>query len=567
MVTKATCFTSLVMLWFSFPLWAEDVVPRYEYRWFYASNNLLVDKNADDLVALIRRAGKSGYNGVVLTDYKFNILDRMPDRYFKNVARVRAAASAAKIDIIPAVFPMGYSSGLLAHDPNLAEGLPVEQAPFLVKGREGVLVPDPAPRLANADLEEARGDRFVGFSQDDPGKTTFADRTVVHHGKVSCRMQDVGKHNPHGNCRLSQRVSVRPHACYRFSCWVKTRDFQPADAFKLLVLGAGESDRPLTFYEGRLGPTQDWTRIEVVFNSLNEKEVRVYAGQWEGRSGTLWVDDLAIEELALVNVLRRPGCPFTVASEDGQVKYTEGKDFLAVRDAKLGQVPYAGEYEFNHPGAALRLTDNSRIRDGDRLRVSWFHPVLIHGSQMACCLAEPKVYELLLDQAQRVNQLFKPKFFFMSHDEIRVAGWCRACRARKPGDLLADNVGRCVEILKRVNPKAQVIVWSDMFDPNHNAVDHFYLVNGTWEGSWKGLPPDVIIANWNSGKAAQSLKWFAGRGHPQILAGYYDDGLDNFKHWHKEAQGIPQTKGFLYTTWQNKYDDLEAYGKLLLGKQ
>jgi hypothetical protein len=567
MVTRATCFASLVAFWFGLSLWAEEGAPRYDQRWFYASNNLLVDKNADDLVALIRRAGKSGYNGVVLTDYKFNILGRMPDRYFKNVARVRAAATAAKIDIIPAVFPMGYSSGLLAHDPNLAEGLPVEQAPFLVKGREAVLVPDPAPRLANADLEEARGDRFVGFSQDDPGKTTFADRTVVHHGKVSCRMQDVGKHNPHGNCRLSQRVSVRPHACYRFSCWVKTRDFQPADAFKLLVLGAGESDRPLTFYEGRLGPTQDWTRIEVVFNSLNEKEVRVYAGQWEGRSGTLWVDDLAIEELALVNVLRRPGCPFTVASEDGQVKYSEGKDFLAVRDAKLGQVPYAGEYEFNHPGAALHLTDKSRIRYGDRLRVSWFHPVLIHGSQMACCLAEPKVYELLLDQAQRVNQLFEPKFFFMSHDEIRVAGWCRACRARKPGDLLADNVGRCVEILKRVNPKAQVLVWSDMFDPNHNAVDHFYLVNGTWEGSWKGLPPDVIIANWNSGKAAQSLKWFAGRGHTQILAGYYDDGLDNFKHWHKEAQGIPQIKGFLYTTWQNKYDDLEAYGKLLLGKQ
>jgi len=433
-------------------------------------------------VALIRRAGKSGYNGVVLTDYKFNILDRMPDRYFKNVARVRAAATAAKIDIIPAVFPMGYSSGLLAHDPNLAEGLPVEQAPFLVKGREAVLVPDPASRLANADLEEVQGDRFVGFSfQDDPGKTTFADRTVAHHGKVSCRMQDVGKHNAHGNCRLSQRVSVRPHACYRFSCWVKTRDFQPADAFKLLVLGASESDRPLTFYEGRLGPTQDWTRIEVVFNSLNEKQVRVYAGQWEGRSGTLWVDDLAIEELALVNVLRRPGCPFTVASEDGQVKYTEGKDFLAVRDAKLGQVPYAGEYEFNHPGAALHLTDKSRIRHGDRLRVSWFHPVLIHGSQIACCLGEPKVYELLLDQAQRVNQLFEPRFFFMSHDEIRVLNWCAACQARglDAGALLADNVRACIGILLQVNPGGRIYVWSDMFDPNHNAHADYYLARET----------------------------------------------------------------------------------------
>src|SRR5207245_3047476 len=132
-----------------------------------------------------------------------------------------------------------------------------------------------------------------------------------------------------------------------------------------------------------------------------------------------------------------------------------------------------------------------------------------------------------------------------------------ACRSNDPQAscntpcaLMADNATCCARILNYTNPAARIVVWSDMFDPNHNAVDHFYLVNGSWEGSWKGLPPDVIIANWNSGKAAQALKWFAGRGHPQILAGYYDDGLDNFKHWHKEAQGIPQIKGFLYTTWQ-----------------
>src|SRR4051794_30251704 len=76
---------------------AGDTRPRYEQRWFYASHNLLVDRSADDLIALIRRAGQSGYNGLMLADYKFNILDRMPARYFQNVARVREAADAAKI--------------------------------------------------------------------------------------------------------------------------------------------------------------------------------------------------------------------------------------------------------------------------------------------------------------------------------------------------------------------------------------------------------------------------------------------------------------------------------------
>ena len=96
---------------------------------------------------------------MVLADYKFNILDRMPDHYFKNVARVQARRpTRPSIEIIPAVFPIGYSDGLLAHDPNLAEGLPVKDAPFVVKGGEAVLVPRAGRQLVNGGLEETKGD-------------------------------------------------------------------------------------------------------------------------------------------------------------------------------------------------------------------------------------------------------------------------------------------------------------------------------------------------------------------------------------------------------------------------
>ena len=49
-----------------------------------------------------------------------------------------------------------------------------------------------------------------------------------------------------------------------------------------------------------------------------------------------------------------------------------------MRDPKLGMVPYEGEYDFDHAGPPLRLTADSRIKDGERLRVGWYHPVLIH---------------------------------------------------------------------------------------------------------------------------------------------------------------------------------------------
>src|ERR1044071_10428377 len=89
------------------------------YRWFYAAQNLQVNENVPKLEELMRRAAKAGYNGMVLADFKLNILDRVPDWYFKNAAKVKALADELHIEIIPCVFPIGYSDGILAHDPNL----------------------------------------------------------------------------------------------------------------------------------------------------------------------------------------------------------------------------------------------------------------------------------------------------------------------------------------------------------------------------------------------------------------------------------------------------------------
>ena len=564
---KVAIFLAAVVLSFPIDGRAQDRPARYSRRWFYASHNLLDEKQVERLLALIQRARQAGYNGVVLADDKLAVLDRMPEAYFSNAQKIRRAAREAQIEIIPSVFPIGYSGRLLAHDPNLAEGMPAVDIPFVVRGREAVLVQEPTARIANGDLERAEGDRFSGFIlQDDPGKTTFADHRVVHGGTTSLRIEDDGRGNPNRNYRIAQRIRVRPHACYRFSAWIKTRDLKPVSGFQLFARGAGLAHRPLTFYEPHFNPTEDWTQVDVVFNTLDESEIELYVGHWGAQSGAIWIDDLSLEEVALVNVLRREGCPLTIRSENGTV-YDEGKDYEPIRDPELGQRPFPGEYEFRHPGPPIRLTPHSRIADGQRLKVSWYHPVIVHGFQVTSCLSERALFNLLQDQARRVNELFKPDTFFMQHDEIRVANWCRSCQSRNAsaGQLLAEHVAHCIRILKETNPAAKIVVWSDMFDPNHNAVDHFDLVRGSLANSWKGLSRDVIIANWNLGHAAESLKWFAALGHAQLIAGYYDES-DNFKKWDIAARGMPKIEGFMYTTWENKYDLLEDNGKAMSGK-
>ena len=114
------------------------------------------------------------------------------------------------------------------------------------------------------------------------------------------------------------------------------------------------------------------------------------------------------------------------------------------------------------------------------------------------CPSEPRTVELLRDQARRMHAAWGAKGYMMSHDEIRVLNWCAACERRQldAGAILADNARTCLQILREVNPKGRIYVWSDMFDPNHNAHKDYYLVRGDLAGSWEGLDREVIIVTW-----------------------------------------------------------------------
>jgi hypothetical protein len=120
-------------------------------------------------------------------------------------------------------------------------------------------------------------------------------------------------------------------------------------------------------------------------------------------------------------------------------------------------------------------------------------------------------------------------------------------------------------MIRAANPKAEIYVWSDMFDPYHNAHDHYYLVNGTWAGSWEGLTKDTVIVNWYFDKRKQNMPWFAKRGHSQILAGYYDGPVGAINTWLNDSKNVPNVTGVMYTTWRSDYSNLEAFAKAAWG--
>ncbi len=520
---------------FAFPA-ARSAAAEQRELWLYYPTNLLPDENVDKLEAVWARAAKAGYTHVMIADSKFARLGALGDlrpRYLKNVERTKAVAAKLNLKIVPAVFSIGYSNDLLSNDPSLVEGIPAKETPFVVNG--GVARVDPAAAK-------------VAF-----GKPAFADESVKLVGGGEAVV------SPHAsNARLSFKLTVTPWRCYHVSFKVKTEDYTARPEAKALA----PDGRQLQWQNLSVKRTQDWTEYHVVFNSLQNDTVNWYFGVWDSGKGTLRWKDWRIEEVGLVNLIRRPGCPLTVTTDDGK-PLEEGKDFDPVVDPKAGREPYEGEFVAYHQPPTIKTKG---LPDGTKLRVTWYHPAIIYDGQVSACIAEPKTSELLADQAKHMKQAWGPAAagWVMSHDEFRTLGWCKACEETKktPGEMLADNVRLCAGLLR----PDKTYVWNDMFDPFHNAVKGpYYLVNGPWTGAWEGLPKDVVIMNWNYDKRAESVKFFKGRGHRQIAATYYDqpDTLQQTKDWALTAKGEPSIIGFMYTSWQNDYSKMEAFAELV----
>jgi hypothetical protein len=417
-----------------------------------------------------------------------------------------------------------------------------------------------AKNLVPGEFEMRRGDAFSGWSfQDEPSSGTFADAETKHGGQTSLRIENPPQ--ARGNRRVSKVLAVRPWTQFHASAWIKTEDFEAAGATRMFAIGA--DGRVLAHSNLGVKGTQDWTEHHVVFNSLESSEIRFYVGAWDAGRGRLWLDDVRVVEEPLVNLVRRPGCPLKVTDEAGKTVYEEGRDFARLVDERLGQTPWAGEFDVYHQPPAFKVPPGSRIREGAKVLLSFYHAVTIYDGQVPCSLTEPKVFEIVEDQVRRVDELFAPRTFFLSHDEIRVAGWSapEMASVKSGGELLADNVRRCVDIVRKRRPEARLCVWSDMFDPHHNAKDQFYLVRGSLAGSWEGLPKDMIVVNWNSGEPDKSLGFFAQRGHAQILAGYYDSEPGRIRPWLATAREAGGLEGVMYTTWQHRFADLEAFAK------
>ncbi len=545
----------LALALISQPAWPQGNV--YPYRWVFVAKGLQNDRDVEDIRSIAATAAAHGLNGLVLSA-GLDRLDLQPVAYRERVKRVKAICDELQLELIPQIFSAGYGGSVISHNRNLAEGLPVRDALFVASGGEARLVADPPVALLNGGLEEYDGHKLNGYRlQDEPGKITFVDTEVVKEGAASLRFENFPIH-PAGNARLMQEIEVKPYRQYRVSFWVKTEQLAPASAFRLQVLDT--ASRALAPWDPLLPATADWRQLTWGFNSANRDRVRIYVGVWAGRSGKFWVDDLRVEEIGLLNIVRRPGTPVRVRGDESGLEYEEGRDYVPVADPRL-------TFRFDHEPPPIRLLPGSRIREGERLRVDYYHGMSVNDSQVSVCMSEPQLYEIWREQVRLIHELLGPRrFFLLSMDEIRAGGSDEACKRRgmTMGQILGDCITQQFLMLREANPEAEIFIWSDMLDPNHNARADYYLVDGDYTGSWEHVPGELGIVTWYYAKRRESLAHFSGLGFRTLAGAYYDgDTLDNPKGWLAALDETPGAVGIMYTTWQNKYALLAPFGDLI----
>jgi hypothetical protein len=535
---------------------AEQGAPRnvFQRRYVLVFANVGQEADRAKLLGIMKRAAAVGYNGIVLganAGEYIDLLRRGPSAsYAAGFAAVRQAAEALHLALIPYAMnanEVGYAA------PELAEAIPCRDTPFQVHGANAEAVAAPVQLLANPGFEVAQDNSPDGWGHDKPDVITFMDAQVRHGGTASVRIQDPGLGNPqYGHGRLMQEVAVTPFRAYELSIWAKTQDLTHTANCQFYI--AGNDGQQPEVYANRndglgapIAATQDWTQYTIRFNSATNSRLTVYFGIWSNQAtGKLWFDDADLHEIGLVHTVRRASLPVKVTSAAGTRVFAEGRDYVV------------GE-------GRLTLPAGSRIADGARLKVSWYQRAEMIGPPFANA-SHPRYFEVEEGIARQLDQLFgHPPGFAMTYDEWRVANWDPAAGNITAGEYMAQTVRQSIAFLRRLNPRSELYVWSDMWDPNENASAKYYMCNGPLTGSWQGLTKDTVLLTWDGG--AQALRFFSDLGMRQVIGGYYES-LGNVKQWLDqvdavEAQGATGIEGFMYTTWSDNYGDLEQVAEMI----
>ena len=578
------------------------------FKWFFVQSAIYSDTHLTALKEKLDQAKRLGLNGMVLSCLGWDRLDlwwngsKTVPQDQKSVQRLFALkeyADSLGIEIIPLGFSLGYASSLYARNPHLLEGQLVSKTRFKVAN--GVAKHDPETvAMKNPGFEDRPSlpNTIPGWSQDAPGSKTFIDTTVKRPGSLqSVRFENFALNN-NGLARIWQTVNLKQNRTYCLTFWLKMDNYTGSTSNGVASFNI-EVYRPDQTFVATLrcpltaGATFDWTQFTLAFPSLDQTQATIWIRCADGKSGRVWVDDVALAEAPPLHILNRNGCPVTVSvagSSSGPLM--AGTHYQPLNDPQFGSNYFSYERQSTDV-PVLTLTANSPLKNDTLLEVSYYQyispfqsktaPVAgktpSYWGQLVACMTSPELFDNWKAPLAYLAK-WKPKRLFLSWDEIRSLHACENCRkgADDPGMQIAHTLVMFARYVEYYMPGTELIIWSDMLDINHNAQPgkRYWLsrdpfvnepakilqaaANMVGSDGQKMLKRKPTIMCWNQGTAAKSLKYFSDLGFPVLAATYYDK-VENSCNWLQQLQLYNQARGMMYTTWLGDYSQLETFSQ------
>ena len=522
--------------------------------WVRHDNLLRTEEDFVRASNLVERASKAGLNALVLGSMLFDTPWVCSEKSRNRLLRLKRHADACGMEIIPHCWSVGYGSMCNIHD-DLVETVAARDQRYVAKGNEIVPLKEPV-RVFNGDLEryDLKSNTFDGWYTDGPGVQSFVDTEIRHSGKASLRVEPGPGKDKYGHGRIAATVGVIPGRRYRLTAYFRAENLKPVYEALNIVVNRDDGTNAGQREINRLDVAEGWRKVSVDFQSEKATLVNVFCGTWGAKSGRFWVDDITVEETGIRSLSCRKGTPLSLRNAVTGKEYRIGVDF------SVRKQPRSEEIKFD------RL-QGSAIKDGEKLLLDAY----VWGRagpkmQLSTCLSDPKLYDCFKRASKWVNDNVRPKKWFLSLDELRNGGTCPLCEARQTdmAHIFGEAVTKMHGIIKADNPDAQIYAWSDMFDPNHNAKDRYLGCKGTFRGVWDLIPKDIVMVLWWRRMAEKSAAFFTERGF-DIMGSVCTDftGEAAVEKWKSMLGGIPQCRGFMYTTWSSDYGKLKKFGEIM----
>jgi hypothetical protein len=465
---------------------------------------------------MVVRAAAAGYNGLLTGNGLENAMNGWNKKSLALYEKLRDLCAKHNIDIIPTVWGLGYGGPVCYWDSEVIEATQMKDLTYVSNGKQLQFEPQPiTPKEFDTSI--------------------FGINTVVAH--------------------------LKPYRHYRLTFKIKTENMFPDVYYKFRISYYHTETKESQLYDPPLKPNQDWTEVELIFDTYESGAMKFYARKGSAKvSGSYQIKDVKIEEYGPCRMLTTDGMdPILRDAKNGFV-YEAGKDYIALPRLKRFKT-FPGD-----KSVAFNIPEGSRITKGTKVLVECWKPAVVGSHQYSGCPSAEGIYRYDEQSAKKIHEFFRPKTWLLGVDEWRMANRCKRCQARNtsPAELIADCTKRQYDIIRKINPDAVVASWADMFAPTDNARNHYYCVKGDITGIWNLLPKDILMVVWENGHGPVALKHFADNGFKTLAGAYYDfPNLDNDRKWIKACNTTPGCQGLMYTTWQQKYGLLEDFAEMV----